>query len=69
MSPQLSKDSIYGALRTIDITGFQRNMDQSGIWSTPVKEQAPLSIVQISPSPNRFLQTPAYKQLTPGKIK
>jgi hypothetical protein len=50
MSPRLSKDNIYAALRTIDIAGFQQNINQSSIWSTPVKEQSSPSIPYGSPS-------------------
>lgn len=68
MSPQVSKDNIYAAVRTIDITGFSQNTNQSSIWSTPSKEQSSSSIFHVSPLPNKFLQTPKRDRSTLGKI-
>ncbi|CAF1459663.1 unnamed protein product [Rotaria sordida] len=61
-SPRLSKDNIYTALHTIDITDFQQNINQSNTWSTPVKEQLSSSISQVYASPKRFLQTPTHNR-------
>jgi len=69
MSPKLSNDNIYAAVRTIDITGSQQNTKQSGIWSTPSKEQPSSSIFHVSPSPNKFLQTPTRVRSTLGKTQ
>ena len=51
-SPQLATDSIYAALRTMEIINAKQNTDHSNpstVWSTPVKGQSSPSIPYASP--------------------
>ena len=51
-SPQLATDSIYAALRTMEIINAKQNADHSNpstVWSTPVKGQSSPSIPYASP--------------------
>ncbi|CAF1635646.1 unnamed protein product, partial [Adineta ricciae] len=51
-SPRLTTDSLYAALRTMDITNLEQNRDHSNpstVWSTPVKGQLSPSIPYASP--------------------
>jgi hypothetical protein len=75
MSPRLSKDNIYEALRTIDITNIQQDLSQSTVWSTPVKGQsssiislASPSIPYASPTRNRSSQSSTCNPATPGTV-
>jgi hypothetical protein len=48
--PRLSRDNIYAALSTIDLTGLNQNTSASSIWSTPMKQQFSPSTTYSSPS-------------------
>ena len=72
--PRLSQDSIYAALRTIDLTGLGENINKSPVWSTPIKQQLSLSTPCASPSIpyasplwNKSLQTPTHDRPTSSK--
>ncbi|CAF1175984.1 unnamed protein product [Rotaria sordida] len=65
MPPRLSRDNIYAALSTIDLTGLQKNIyGPDNIISTPLKEQFVSSILHVSALPNKLLQTPTRNQST-----
>ncbi|CAF4098634.1 unnamed protein product, partial [Rotaria sordida] len=65
MPPRLSRDKIYAALSTIDLTGLQQNIyGPDNIISTPLKEQFVSSILHVSALPNKLLQTPTRNQST-----
>ncbi|CAF4041639.1 unnamed protein product, partial [Adineta steineri] len=73
---RLSSDSIYAALRTIDLAGLEENTNENDIRLTPTKDQSSPSIPYASPpnlrgspsipyaSPQRteLLQTPIHDQ-------
>ncbi|CAF4213337.1 unnamed protein product, partial [Rotaria magnacalcarata] len=61
--PRLTRDSIYAAISTTDLSGFKQNIYESGILSTPMKELSSSSIFHDSPSPNKLLQTPTHDRL------
>ncbi|CAF5027675.1 unnamed protein product, partial [Rotaria sp. Silwood1] len=63
--PRLSRDNIYAALSTMDLTGLKQNIcESSSVQSKPLKEQIAPSIFHVSPSSNKFLQTPTRNQST-----
>ncbi|CAF1523172.1 unnamed protein product, partial [Rotaria sordida] len=63
--PRLSRDNIYAALSTIDLTGLQQNIyGPNNIISTPLKEQFVSSILHVSALSNKLLQTPTRNQPT-----
>ncbi|CAF1357835.1 unnamed protein product [Rotaria sordida] len=63
--PRLSRDNIYAALSTMDLTGLQQNIyGPNNIISTPLKEQFVSSILHVSALPNKLLQTPTRNQST-----
>ncbi|CAF1467660.1 unnamed protein product, partial [Rotaria sp. Silwood1] len=50
---------------TMDLTGLKQNIcESSSVQSTPLKEQIAPSIFHVSPSSNKFLQTPTRNQST-----
>ncbi|CAF4299995.1 unnamed protein product, partial [Rotaria magnacalcarata] len=61
--PRLTRDNIYVAISTMDLSGFKQNIYESGILSTPMKELSSSSIFHASPLPNKLLQTPTHDRL------
>ncbi|CAF4556277.1 unnamed protein product [Rotaria socialis] len=60
---RLTRDNIYAAISTMDLSGFKQNIYESGILSTSMKELSSSSIFHASPSANILLQTPTHDRL------
>ncbi|CAF3286915.1 unnamed protein product [Rotaria socialis] len=61
--PRLTRDNIYAAIITMDLSGFKQNIYEFGILSTPMKELSSSSIFHASPLPNILLQIPTHDRL------
>ncbi|CAF4661687.1 unnamed protein product, partial [Rotaria sp. Silwood2] len=60
---RLSRDNIYAALKTIDLSGLEQDTSNFGnIRSTPMKEQSSSSISFATPSPKRYSETTLHSQ-------
>ena len=64
---RLSRDDIYSALKTIDLSGLEQDTSNSGnIQSTPMKGQSASSISFATPSPKRYSETALHSQPSSG---
>ena len=60
---RLSRDDIYSALKTIDLSRLEQDTSNFGnIRSTPMKGQSASSISFATPSPKRYSETTLHGQ-------
>ncbi|CAF3596164.1 unnamed protein product [Rotaria sp. Silwood1] len=66
--PRLTRNNIYAAISTIDLSGLKQNIYESGTRSVPMKQLSSSSIFHVSPSPNKFLQAPTHDRSASGVL-
>ena len=64
---RLSRDDIYSALRTIDLSGLEQDTNNfDNIQSTPTKQPSSSLISFATPSPKRYSHTASRTEITYG---
>ena len=65
--PRLSRDDIYSALRTIDLSGLEQDTNNFGnIQSTPTEQPSSSSISFATSSPKIYSHTASRTEITYG---